>query len=162
MPRMPSAIATITSSRKKTSIRSSAQPSCSAADQPPLTTSARLAPDPAVLKSDGQTPLWTGARPEALSQRNQLRPRNTCNSHPGSCWLTPRVVAVNGPQPLHLAPVQDDRRDYQPRRGARPNMLSGSEQTGTASPARPPLVGRPALDRMQPAACGRYWAGPCL
>src|SRR5271169_6164898 len=48
-PTMPSAIATITSSRK-TIIRSSAQLSCSAAGQPPLTASARLVCQAVVLK----------------------------------------------------------------------------------------------------------------
>lgn len=76
MPRTPSAIAAITSSRNKTSIRSSARLSCSAAGQPPLTASARLASDPVVLKSGGQTRLRIGARSEALSERNQRRPQN--------------------------------------------------------------------------------------
>jgi hypothetical protein len=29
-----------------------------------------------VIKSDGQTRLWTAARSEALSERNQLRPQS--------------------------------------------------------------------------------------
>jgi hypothetical protein len=69
-PTIPSAIATITSSRKKTSIRFSAQLSCPAADRPPLTASARLASDPVVLKSGGKTHFRTGVRSEALFERN--------------------------------------------------------------------------------------------
>jgi hypothetical protein len=70
-PRMPSAIATMISSKNKTSIRSSAQLNCTAAAQPPLTASARLASDPVVFKFGGQTALRAGPRPEALSERNQ-------------------------------------------------------------------------------------------
>ena len=76
MPKIPSAIATITSSRKKTSIRSSAQLSCPAAGQPPLTASARLMSDPVAVKSGGQACLRTGARSEALPERNQLSALN--------------------------------------------------------------------------------------
>jgi hypothetical protein len=93
MPKIPSAIATITSSKKKTSIRSSAQLSCRAAvtsskkktsirssaqlscraaGQPPLTASARLTSDPVATKSGGQARLRTGNRSEALPERNQL------------------------------------------------------------------------------------------
>jgi len=60
-----------------TSVRSSAQLSCSVTGQPPFTASARLAPHPVVLKSGGQTRLRAAARPEALPERNQLRPQNT-------------------------------------------------------------------------------------
>jgi hypothetical protein len=61
MLKILSAIATITSSRKKTSIRSSAQLNSSAAGQPPLTASARLASDPVGIKSGGQARLWIGS-----------------------------------------------------------------------------------------------------
>src|SRR5215469_8614594 len=75
MPKTPSAIAAITSSTKtKTAIRSSAQPSRSAAGQPALAATVQLTLDPVVLKSGRQTHLKTGTRPEALSERNQLRP----------------------------------------------------------------------------------------
>ena len=60
--------------QKEDKQRSSAQLSRSAAGQPPLTASARLASDPVVVKSGGQTRLRTGARSEALSERNQLAP----------------------------------------------------------------------------------------
>ncbi len=49
-PTIPSTIATITSSRKKASIRSSAQSGRSAAGQPPLTAAARLICQAIVLK----------------------------------------------------------------------------------------------------------------
>jgi hypothetical protein len=51
------------------------------AGQSPLTVSARLASDPVVVKSDGQTRLRTGARSEALSERDPTSSQDTCNSH---------------------------------------------------------------------------------
>jgi len=64
-PRIPSAIATITSSGGPAAAHRSV----------------RRASDPVVVKSDGQARFRTDARSEALSERNQLRHPNTWNSH---------------------------------------------------------------------------------